>query len=465
MKKIKPINIVYISLLFFSFFVSCYLFLCNEISNVYGLLFLCPFFFFIITLVYSNKIINNFTNIGFIFTIILFFIRMVISPLLMGIGGYASVFSKITRPSINYAILLSSFEYLIVVTLIVLICKNRSKNENKVGFKSFKSSTAFNAILFILTLYLVLVFIFLPQCRLLYRTIFDIKSFDFTTQIYTVPSISNSAIQRAFLTLFKMDLDIVRLLLPIKVMILIKRSIKNNFFGIVFCILLSISQLMIISSTMARAVISCFLLLVFTAKLYPKHKKRIIRYSLYVTLFGIIGYFFVRLNVGSRYGSTTLDYFCKIMNAYFSGIPNIAASLNIPNGYRISTFFGSLYSAIPFNSSLFGMKVIKLQNLFNECNNTYGQIVPMISEGNYYFGFILSPVFSVVCSILAFKFGDEANKQNDPWHYISYIFISIMFAIAIIMYDMSIILIWLLEWLVPMLILSNIAVKKKGEDT
>lgn len=245
------------------------------------------------------------------------------------------------------------------------------------------------------------------------------------------------------------------------VLIGLKRKGRNPIYSIVIGLLFALVQLLFITQTTARAVICSFLIIYFISKLYPKYSKIIVRTSILSSAVVIIVYFAIRFTIGSRYGNELSEYLSKIFGAYFGGLDNVAAGGNLPEGYEASTFFASLYSAIPFNTTLFGLKVESLQSIFNTVNESYGQIPPMVVESSYYFGDILAPFISCICAFFAYHYGEKFSKTDSSWHLVSNLFLAIICAISIVMYNEEILLVWLLEWLVPMKILSRLADRER----
>lgn len=147
-------------------------------------------------------------------------------------------------------------------------------------------------------------------------------------------------------------------------------------------------------------------------------------------------------------------YAAQIINAYFTGIDNVAATFNIPSGYARETFRAGLLGAIPFNSTLFGNRGKKFQYYYNLYNNAYGQIPPTIGTGYYYFGAFLSPVISGLFVILSMRYYKKSEHMEASLRYVAVVFCSIVFALGTVMYSPSITLSWYFSWGIPMLLLT-----------
>lgn len=439
------------------------LFFSNSVQ--YNMIFFMPLSYGLGLVIFNRVFRKIFSNIGLMFIEILFFIRMVIIPFVITLAMQDNPISYGVHNT-NKAIALQCYEFFIVhFAIFVVLCikHNQSNNKKEIIYLYNPGNLAATCIIG-LTLFVVAVWIFIPSSRELYSSVFHFSDADFTTVTYSTASESVGSASRSILTLFKMAFDIVRILFPLYLMIKIRQKMGYRRLGLGISLFLCFLQLLFIPSTTARAIISAFLLLYFTTKIYPEFEKKLMVYAVLGTVSIIVFYFYVRFSVGSRYGNDGLIYIKNILTAYFGGLDNIAAGFNIITGHEVKTFFGSLYSAIPFNSTLFGLKVESLQEFYNLANNSYGQITPMISEGYYYFGFVFAPIFSVFFALIAYKFGEKQRTEINPWLNICYLFIAIMSAISIVMYNEQIIVVWFTNWLIPMTIIALMTRRNKKNE-
>ena len=153
--------------------------------------------------------------------------------------------------------------------------------------------------------------------------------------------------------------------------------------------------------------------------------------------------------------SGAMVYIAQIINAYFSGIDNVAAVFNVPSGYTAEALRADLVGAIPFNTTLFGNSGHKFQYFFNLYNRSYGQIPPSISTGYYYFGPILAPLFSGIFVYWSMKYSALANNTKASLKYIAYAFCSIVFALGACMYSPAITLQWFFSWGLIMIVITH----------
>lgn len=441
-----------------AFTCAAYLWANYDVER-YALLYVLPLTFGGVSSVFFNTFSACKKNIGVLCVTILFYIRMVISPFLMALGGFPSIYLSVSDPHVVSAIGLMAYECVAVFGTMssILHSKRNSKTQE---LKLHKPHEVFRGITFCMVVFALSIWLALPQSRSLYKTIFSSGDIAFTTVSYSVSEETVGSLTRALLTLFKMVFDLLRLVLPMYALIMVYEKNQTSKWGVVLGFLFAFTQLLFITSTTARAVVSAFIVIYFTSRLFEKYSRVITKIAICGSICVVVLYFTVRFYVGSRYGENIIVYVSNILNAYFSGVENVAAGLNTQPGHEFSTFFGSLYAAIPFNSSLFGLKVEKFQSLFNEWNHSYGQIPPMVTEGYYYFGAIFAPMMSCVCARFAVNYGSRYANTTSPWHLVPNLFIAIMSAVAIVMYNEEIILVWLTEWLIPMKILAKIADKE-----
>jgi hypothetical protein len=451
-----------------SFVCGIYLLARIGFGHTYSSMAFLPFVFALCTVLFASVYTQLGSNIGLLCLHCLMIIRLVVTPFFMVQAGFQSHIKGITQQEVEKAVVLLSYECLAMYFVLSRLTAKSKKQilSGQLQTKEYaisydKPNGLFTLVLFALGIYCLVVWFILPSSRDLYKTVFDIANEDFTTVLYSAAQENVGSLKRAMLTLFKMVFDIVRILLPMYFLIFLKRRGAPLRMSITTGLLLAGVQFLFIDSTTAKSIISAFLLISFLARLYPVQSKRIVNIAALIATAAIVAYFLVRFLVGSRYGDDSTEYVSKILNAYFGGVDNVAAGMNMPEGYAAATFWGGLYSAIPFNSSLFGLRVEHLQTLYNDINGSYGQIPPMIIEGEYYFGVLLAPLVPCLCASAAYHYGEKFSHTSSAWHLVSNLFASVLFAVSIVMYNQEILLSWLTNWLLPMGILSWLAERER----
>lgn len=441
--------------------------LVNPVKPEYGALFALPIVYGFCALFFLGMYENGLGNIGFLFVILLEVVKLVIIPIFMAFGDYSSTFRFLSRENLYKAVALMSWECLwIHISLWITMNTTRwnTNSKKRVPLVFTRPNRLFSFLVLFMTSFLIVTFLLIPESRGLYKTIFEIGDSAFTAAGETsIANYSTGTIVRAMLTLNKMVLDVERIVLPLYIMISFKKRNNSDNFGVFVCLLFSALQFLIISSTLARTVICSFLILYFGTQMYPEKAKFLTRMLFTATVIILVGYFTVRFLVGSRYGTTASNYISSLLNAYFGGVSNVAAGFNMKSGMEGETFWAACYGAIPFNSTLFGLQMTKVQSLYNTANSSYGQIPPMIIEGWYHFGAFFAPVYSAIFASLAYRYGVKFRRTSSPWHAIFDLFFAILCAISISMYDFEIALVWITNLLIPGKLLARMDRKENIE--
>lgn len=426
--------------------------------DYYGLLPLLPITFIIVNIIFIDLYKSIPSNIGLTIIVLLYFFRMVFLPLFMVLGDYESLLKFNLAANTDKAIYLMIYE-LIVIYFVSYITFN--KNKDTVSKKKYKGKKPiklklFGEILFILSVFCILVWILIPESHSIYKTILQAGDPDFTWGFYDHRAENVNSLERITLTLFTLIMDIIIIFVPAYILIAIKRKFSTNL-GIILSMPLVLSPMLLVSATIAHSILYVFLLLLFIGKLYPKFKNKLYFISVLSASIFVIFYFFLRFNTGeSRYGQENIfQYLSSILTAYFTGLDNVAATFNVSEPFKLDSLFYNLYGAIPFNNTFFGLEGTNLQSLFNLANSSYGQIPSTIGSGYYYFGFIFAPLISVVLVFISVKYGNLAINQYNLWKYVTYSFFSILMAMGLVMYNETIVLRWFTNLILPLLILSN----------
>lgn len=436
-------------------------FFCLYKARLDSKIFLCilPFGFFMISFIFKQNFKCITDNISKLLIVSLFFVRIVVLPFLYSNNISTQLFEGKNSIELYFskACLLMVYEYF-VVQLTLYICEHKRKRV-QFKIKHFTSNVDISKIFVIgLTVYILVIALFLPQYSENFKTIFRLGDADFA--VATLKAEYNiGTIGRILKTLFSMAVQLFRILFPA---FLMRQFFNHNsksrgctLILVVSCIL----QFMFLTSTFAEAIVSCLALTLFYIKLYPLRKKRTFLFLCLATLGMLILYFVVRYFVNTTVGlyskdNGAINYAAQIINAYFTGVDNVAAIFNIPSGYERKAFRADILGAIPFNSTLFVDRGNKLQYYYNFYNRAYGQIPPTIGVGYYYFGELLSPIITVLFVILSMKYYKKAEYMNVSLKYVALVFCSVVFALGTVMYSPSITMSWYFSWGIPMLLLT-----------
>ena len=394
------------------------------------------------------------------------FIRYCITPFIMIAGDFESLMKLNITLNANNGILLMAYEAIAIFLAITLYCRRIDKDLYKTAVhKKSKGITFafFDGIMLIMIIFIIAVAFAVPEVMTGFKTIFDMAESDFTMVHYSAAQTQAGTLKRALQTLFSMVFQLIRIMLPLWVIFKMKKNRWADVIICVFAVLFSAIQFVFITSTFAESIISAFVILMMTAYLCPKSKKSM-TISVIVMLVTIVSSFFiVRYSVrssNSLYTVSGMKYVSSIVTAYLGGVDNVAAIFNLTDANKWESLFFNFYSAIPFNTTLFGLEGEKLQVFYNAANSSYGQIEPSIASGYYYFGPVFAPVFSVLVTIFSLKFDAIADETESFWKKTAYKFCMLIFSLGISMYDVSIVLRWFTNWGIPLILLSLFSRKK-----
>lgn len=151
-------------------------------------------------------------------------------------------------------------------------------------------------------------------------------------------------------------------------------------------------------------------------------KKKAIPYvlissALIVTIFSFISD--KRATTTSTGGTNPLADMTDLLQVYLGGPYNVALAIELTEYYPHFATLGNLFYDLTRPIIGLGMIVKNLEGfyfsnyLFNEriyFSDHVSQILPMIGQGNYYFGFFAAPIFNVVVVFFTFYLFYKVNK-------------------------------------------------------
>lgn len=278
--------------------------------------------------------------------------------------------------------------------------------------------------------------LFLPQYGATFKNVFQLNEADFTVANKNEYMIGSFG--RVLRTLYSLSFQLIRILFPAYLM---RKSFERKAKSkdtvlvlIVGCFL----QFMFLTATFAEAIIACLTLILYYVHLYPYTRKKLFVFLISCTAGMFLLYFGIRYTVGNGGGLYSKDegiiyYATEILNAYFTGVDNVAAMFNVPKELGKDALKADIIRSIPFNSTLFGDVGKTLQQYYNEANLAYGQIPPTIGCGFFYFGGFLAPIISVMFVVLGLRYNEIAERRKGSLRYVSSIYCSIVFSLGTVM--------------------------------
>lgn len=448
-----------------SFSVSIILLTDFDKPTHYNLLFVLPLIYALYLLVYAKLFKSFFDNLGITLILGLLFVRLVISPIFKFLGGYNDKIILDASHNTPIAIILVAYETIAIMTTLFLLVKKYPDKENKSNISncSFQVNRKYIGVLFILVIIQISIFIYTPGLLEGYRSIFGIKDPTFThlEQTYITQKYGTSFGAKLSLVTGQYLMKSLRLLLPNTMIVLINRK-KRNIYRKSLSYMVLLIQLFFIDGAIARSVIYMLISFLLISYIYPYKRIKKIAKILIISSIVVIFYWLFRSNL---VGKEITQYFSTIFSTYFSGINIVSGSLNLPRnlGTRLQYFLYDFLKAIPYGNTIFALSETDSQIYFNLINGTTGQIPTTIGSGYYYFGFFLSPIYSIIFTIMAFKMGRKANQTPILISKLRYLFLTIYLSMGIIMYNIPITLTNLFSVGIPMYIIERLAYGKHNK--
>ncbi len=427
----------------------------------YTCLFFLPLAFFVILIVFSGLFKNLFKNFGVLIITLLFFCRMVVSPLFMALGSYTVTITKNIETNTIYAILLMVYESFAVFG--VLYYLNKQQVEIPEIWKENAPPTSKNkfTLLLLLVIYALLWCIsYVPQVYSSLRTVLEIRNPTFThyEDSYIVAEYGTTFIKKLAAVSGTYLIRILTIIVPAHLIVLLAK--KKNIVRMIMGFMLCLFPLFFIGGAIARSLIYTLFLFFFTNYVFQvKNWKKKFIILVGCGCVAVVLYWILRTSDESIFTS-----FSKRFSAYFSGANVVSGVFNLPNEgwYKLNYFIKDFIGSIPYGGTIFHIRGDSIGTFFNNYNQSAGQIPTTIGMGYYYFGPIFAPIYSVLFACLVFFAGNALNKshQQRPFRYIIYLYVLFYGSMGIVMYNIEITISNFFTVLLPILIMERITYGK-----
>lgn len=353
----------------------------------------------------------------------IYFLRMVITPMVMMAGGYEAVIGINTYlNNIDSAIFLMSIENVIVFLFLSII----SKKEKRYLFKKINSTSysrpTFRLSLGIAFLAIVIISIIRMDSSIVKATFLFILDTDNT---YYALSDSDTGMGTLSMyveilgSLFKM----MQIILPPFLLYFIS---KIRFYPIKICMTILLLFVICMYATEDRmdAVLAGLAFLMTARDSFDDTFRKIANVLLIgLVCIGIIGVS-IKGGVASN-GGLLNPRTSSTFASYFSGVPTVAAGLDFveqEGAFQFYRLVPDAVSKIPYASYLinmfFGIPILNSNQLFNiyltgEMGYSTGQILPTTILGCRYFGYLFFPIFPIVLILLSRYYCIQISRQNN----------------------------------------------------
>ena len=469
-KPVKQKVFAYFYFMAITILIGWVLFSCiinDPYDDRYSALILLPIIYGVFNIIafFNVKKLKLRTNIFFFLFHSMLFVQSVLAPYYLWRLGSPAIFRSSIGENIGMAVELRIYEILILYLYFLLSSKGNAdlfyegnsqtiNNGNKIDRCVF---LIFSLCFALLTLYIIN-----PGVIKLYRLCTEFFNEEFTgfnTNI-VIAQYSSSLIGKFTIVTFRYIYNISRVVFPCCCAVILKeKKCKRGYVVLFTLMIIFLVNFLFMDDTLAYSISYSLVDLLFLSIIL---KDFTIVKNTFITIFLLVcAYFtsrFILTNTGKS-GAQTDVYISKILESYFSGTTNIAASINLPNDdffVRIKYFSYEILRGVPYASTIFGLDKTSLGVYFNKINSSVGQIVPTLGASFYYFGSVLSPTIPFVLLITAQKSYKKIYNAKSYLKTMGFITICIYCILGIGMYSLEITSVGIFSVAVPLIILGAI---------
>lgn len=431
----------------------------------YSALFLLPLTYLVCVLLFSDIFTHIPGNLGAFLIIILFFVRDVISPLLLCLGEFDVTITRGIEDNTIYAILLVSYETIAVFAAMKFSLRKKEKHiQTDTIYKKANITSVYIILIVLETLALLVCQYITPVLLSTYRNIFQVGDEFFTNyeDSQVVDLYGTTFITKLSLVTGHYLVRMLTILLPAFFIIVLSK--RKRLINKVLSALLCFVPLLFIGGGIARSLIYVIILFFLYNKMFEvKDGEKRTVYLLILAGFAVIGWWIFRSpNNG---GTSNLKRWSRLFSSYFSGVNVVSGVFNLPPDlkYRFRYFIYDFTSTVPYGGTIFGISHETVQPFFNFYNNSFGQIPPTIGMGYYYLGPILAPLYSIVFSVVSIRCSKALNnnKLDNPFRTLRLLLMIFGFSMGIVMYNIEITMTSFFSLYLPLWIMEKISYRGK----
>lgn len=443
----------------------------NAQPDVFQYVYILPLVFSLLSFAFIMATPSDYyKNVGVVIVSLQFVIRCAITPLFMYFGDYRSHFAINSSKDICSAVFLMLYEALWCFAAVHIGMRKKNAKRSALQKKQI-SSHKLGIILGLLTAICVLLWVLIPAVRDSYRSFSEMMLSKTKDNPYDYREIVTSgSLARIGATLFTFLFSFLRYLVPAYIIInLYKR--KKSMASFIISLGLVALQFLFVPKAVAAALFAACIFLILIIDLYPERRK-ITSILAGIVAFGasILTFSLTYIKASSWYGVENIwQYLSRLLNGYFTGVSNVASIFWMPDRNKFEILLNSLIGALPFRNTIFPSALEKdtVYTLFTSLPGMGAQIVSTIGCGQYLFGGLFSPTFSFIFVYAAVRFGRKYQATQNYWKKIAYLYMSVISALGVGMYNMPITLINWVQVGIPMLMIAHFAGKdnvKGSED-
>ncbi len=369
-----------------------------------------------------------------------YFVRNVITPYLLIDTGYQVPFFSINnQANLITTIILYVLETLLVFAVIYYKTGRgkkkgvREKTSNIRPVFSINNTILYKCSFVFLFILMLLLLMSVPHTDMVTRTIFDEDAFVSFNSDMELLSVGRS---RTLLSVYSYLVDTFRIILPAYLLVTISKIVKKPVIAVFLSFMVLMLEFFVITERTMTTLIIIVVLGFLIVNLYPSHRRVVVRmigagvFLLFCLILGL------KLFLDEEGGDDSIIAY--IVQAYFPGVCNMQGVFYLPHD-SAKQLLSDVLSMIPFRSTFLPIKLVdSTPRLFVEYNNAGGQILPLIGQSYYHFGYF-APILSMFFIKLALNaFNSSIIKANNYLRYMYYIYLSVFSAMMPCLYHFGV---------------------------
>lgn len=363
----------------------------------------------------------------------LYFVRNIVTPLLMSLSDYTTPFISVTSlVLVEQSVLIFLIETLIVYIYIYKTPVNKAQSN---FYQRRLNSSLLFKIYFIVFLFITIaLYILVPQSHNTFTNIFN-ETAAVRIAIQNDDVGITGSIDRIMYNLFGILFNFYRLMLPVMLLAWVKGQFKKSSIAISISIAIIATQIFFINDKTMTTLINIFVLVLYLNWMYPQKRILIVYISSSLSLIIFALLFVGKALQGSDFETNVIDYkvISFMLQAYIPGISNMYGVFSLPE-WNVNILLSDLYSMIPFRNTIFGFDFGEnTLEFFRANNDAGGQIIPLIGQAYYHFG-LFSPFISVTLVRISMICYTKSLTTQNYVRYIYYIFVSVFAAMTPCLY-------------------------------
>lgn len=405
-------------------------------TNGYENIFLLPLFYGVLILLFPSITRYIKGNAGLLLFNIVAFIRYILTPYIGFLSGFSYWRGLHPTPSYIYnAIWLMLFEMIFVFIFIQIMSKKYYAKSNK-NFNDINENIKVNS--FVLKLFIIvgiIIVIIFPDILLKYSFVISLNEYE-KYQSRDFP----------FFGMFELIFNLTKIFIVISLVVYCKGkfTLVRKFRYVVLSICIIVLNLLIVTDLSRFSIlITTIASLFFLTKLFSNYKKIIeivvisgLVFSLItVSIFKFLG----RENTSDNTDFTDLNWWGDTLQMYFSGPKNVAIAIAMKDNFDINVFlqiFRDLFSSVAGIAGILdqNINIVSLYNLtYYGSSVSRDQIVPLLGQGLFYFGYVGFFVPAIIAIWLMMYFDKKATNSLNPYSTFVFYYISAWFGASMML--------------------------------